>query len=155
MTSEVAYQSTIHFRRTPEEKADQRLSWLREDKAFFAAGACHILAYAFLEIHPGEDYQIIYIHPKAGYHGNHVYVSKGNWAFDYSGWTLESELTETTIREYSSESPGWGYDRIVLAESLEEFCLKNDHRLPQNYYSDVWARAITYIEKFTLTPPNI
>ncbi|MFE2612861.1 hypothetical protein ACFXA2_04510 [Micromonospora chalcea] len=33
------------FRRTPQERADQRLAWERADQPFFAAGACHILAW--------------------------------------------------------------------------------------------------------------
>jgi hypothetical protein len=37
------YRSSAQFRRTPAERADQMLSWNRDDVRFFAAGACHIL----------------------------------------------------------------------------------------------------------------
>ena len=46
------YRSSAQFRRTPAERADQMLSWNRDDVRFFAAGACHILAFAFLEVYP-------------------------------------------------------------------------------------------------------
>jgi hypothetical protein len=36
------YRSSAQFRRTPTERADQRLSWNRDDVRFFAARACHI-----------------------------------------------------------------------------------------------------------------
>lgn len=46
------YRSSAQFRCTPAERADQMLSWNRDDVRFFAAGACHILAFAFLEVYP-------------------------------------------------------------------------------------------------------
>ena len=36
------YRSSAQFRRTPAERANQLLSWNRDDVRFFAAGACHI-----------------------------------------------------------------------------------------------------------------
>lgn len=39
------------YRRTDLERRDQQVSWERPDKAFFAAGACHVLAWACLEVH--------------------------------------------------------------------------------------------------------
>ncbi|HEX3588635.1 MAG TPA: hypothetical protein VHV74_03310 [Pseudonocardiaceae bacterium] len=47
------YQPPSAVARTPLERADQLASWQRPDQAFFAAGACHILAFAFLEAFPG------------------------------------------------------------------------------------------------------
>jgi hypothetical protein len=47
------YQPGIVFKRTPEERADIFLAWKRDDKAFFAAGACHILAFLFQHIPRG------------------------------------------------------------------------------------------------------
>ncbi|HUC89641.1 MAG TPA: hypothetical protein VMR45_02465 [Patescibacteria group bacterium] len=54
------YEPGFIYQRTPEECRDIFLAWQREDKAFFAAGACHILARMFLSLHDGEDYQLIY-----------------------------------------------------------------------------------------------
>jgi len=46
------YRPAGMFRRTPEERADQEVSWRRTDQAFFAAGACHILAWEFVARNP-------------------------------------------------------------------------------------------------------
>jgi hypothetical protein len=42
------------YRRTQAERDDQLLSWQRGDRAFFAAGACHILAWTCRELYPGR-----------------------------------------------------------------------------------------------------
>ncbi|MBU8856443.1 MULTISPECIES: hypothetical protein [unclassified Micromonospora] len=41
------------FRRTPRERADQRLAWERADQPFFA-GACHILAWVCRATYPAR-----------------------------------------------------------------------------------------------------
>ena len=43
------------FRRTPLERSDQRIAWDRTDEAFFAAGACHVLAYRCAATQPTAD----------------------------------------------------------------------------------------------------
>ncbi|MBE1611454.1 hypothetical protein [Actinopolymorpha pittospori] len=40
----MSYPGCKPYRRTPAQRADQRLAWERPDEAFFASGACHILA---------------------------------------------------------------------------------------------------------------
>jgi hypothetical protein len=42
----------MHKRRTPGAKRDPAKRWAFPDRVFFAAGACHMLAYAFLERYP-------------------------------------------------------------------------------------------------------
>jgi len=42
------------YRRTQAEREDQLLSWQRGDRAFFAAGACHILAWRSRPISPSS-----------------------------------------------------------------------------------------------------
>lgn len=37
------YQPSFDFDRTPEEKRDMFKFWARDDRPFFAAGACHIM----------------------------------------------------------------------------------------------------------------
>lgn len=50
---ESKYRPAGLFRRTDAERADQLLSWQRDDQAFFAAGACHILARR--GVYPDDD----------------------------------------------------------------------------------------------------
>ena len=151
------YRPSLEFDRTPEERRDPFKSWARDDQAFFAAGACHILADLFLQLHQGEGYKMIYIKPTAGFTGNHVYVSDGEWAFDHNGWTREVELLRFTEETYKKHYPGWGYGRIEIEHtmtSLEEFCEVNNHRLPWQYAYFPWERAYTYINQFESAPPG-
>lgn len=147
------YQPTLHFRRTPAEKADPFLAWAREDKAFFAAGACHILAYLFMQLHPNENFVIIYLKPING-PGNHLYVTNGTWAFDFNGWTLESELLDETQKAYTEQYEGWDFERIVMTADLETFCRENNHRSPSHFAYLPWERAYHYIKQFPALPPG-
>jgi hypothetical protein len=141
------YRPSLYFRRTPAEKADPLLSWARNDKAFFAAGACHILAYRFIQLHPHEAFEIIYLKPIIG-SGHHLYVSDGTWAFDYAGWTLESELLAETKKAYTQHYEGWDFERLMMKDDLETFCRENNHRLPEQFPYLPWERATRYIQTF-------
>lgn len=150
------YKPSLLFDRTPEEKKDPFLFWQREDQPFFAAGACHILADLFAQMHKDENFKMIYIKPRKGLPGNHVYASDGTWAFDHNGWTKESELLQVTKKAYDDSYPGWEYDRHVIEptnSSLEEFCKTNAHRLPWQFARLPWERAHSYISKFPGSPP--
>ena len=144
-------ESSLLYERTEEERADQKLSWERSDKAFFASGACHILASLMKEQHPDQNYEIIFIEPHEdfGNNGSHVYVRDGRRAFDFNGWSDESELLKTTEEAYGEKYPGWQYEKIVITDDLEAFCHKNNHRLPESFYQLPWERAFSYIEKMT------
>jgi hypothetical protein len=79
----VAYDPPVRYTRTAAERADQLLSWQRGDKAFFAAGACHILAWAFLQRGDrSAGFTPVGIHRVGNRSMDHVYVSDGTWAFD-------------------------------------------------------------------------
>lgn len=140
------YHPTLLYRRTPAEKANPLLSWKRKDKAFFAAGACHILAYKFVELHSKEQVQIVHLKPLNGYSGDHVYIRKGEWAFDHDGWTKEKELLEETKKAYSQRYKGWDYELNVVVDNLEAFCKKTNHRLPVDFPYLPWERAEEYIQ---------
>ncbi len=143
------YKSSIHFERTPEEQRNQMLAWKRSDEAFFGAGACHILAYTFKWLHEESDYDIIFIKPKEPFtHGNHVYVTDGEWAFDFNGWTKEKELLAEAEKAYGGKYPGWQYERMILDCDLETFCKENYHRPPAYYAYLPWERTYAFIDKF-------
>ncbi len=147
------YLPSIRFERTKLEKTDPFLSWNRDDQAFFAAGACHILAYLFVQLHPNENYQLIHIKPVKDYSGNHMYVTNGTWAFDHNGWTLENELLTITKDTFSKKYKGWDYERIIIEDDLESFCKKYYHRPPSHFAYLPWERAYNYIKKFDPIPP--
>jgi hypothetical protein len=150
------FRPSFDFDRTAEEKRDIFKSWARDDRAFFAAGACHILAALFVQLHQHEGYKMVYIKPAKGFAGNHVYASNENWAFDHNGWAKEERLLQLVDTAYSEKYPGWNYERIVLEDSLitlEDFCRANFHRLPWQYPYLPWERAYKYIKRFPSIPP--
>lgn len=149
------YEPCLMYTRTEDEIRDPFLSWQREDKPFFAAGACHILAHMFLSLHPDEGFQLIYIKPKKDYLGTHLYASNGTWAFDFNGWTLEEELLEATTAAYRQLYDDWDFDRVVIREGLPAFIAKGQHNLrPPEYFPFLpWERAYNYIKQFPATPP--
>ena len=148
------YISSSNFQRTSDEKSDLFLSWNRPDKNFFAAGACHILAYLFIQLHPNEGYKINFIKPNENFPGNHLYVSDGTWAFDFNGWTLEKELLEETMKSYFLNYPEWNYEKIEITHSLDDFCKKHNHRMPYEFAYLPWERAYNYIKSFPSSPES-
>ncbi len=151
------YKPSLLFDRTPEQKRDMFKSWEREDQDFFAAGACHILADLFLQLHAEEGFQFVYLKPSNGLPGNHVYAANDTWAFDHNGWTEETELLKTTEKMYKEKYPGWAYSRIIIepsVDALENFCKQNNHRLPWQFAHLPWERARAYIRQFPSSPPS-
>jgi len=150
------YQPGILYSRTASERRDPFLAWQRDDKAFFASGACHILAHMFLSLHIDEGYELIYIRPVDNLPGNHYYASNGIWAFDYNGWTPEEELLSVTRQAYSEKYEGWDFERIVIKEGLPRHIASGDHKLrPPEYFPHLpWERAYKYIQQFDSAPPE-
>jgi|SRR6185436_11835450 len=150
------YETSIKYHRTPEERADQFLSWKRSDKAFFSNGACHILAFTFTYLHPDRNLELVFIRPKNNSKGNHMYVLDGEWAFDFNGWTKEKELLEVTKSEHQKlHSPDWDYDKVIIKEDLETFCKNNNHRPPAYFAYLPWERTYNYIKQFGSMPPKV
>lgn len=82
------------------------MRWALLDRVFFAAGARHILAYAFLACHGTPAMQAWWIRPAPGFTGNHVFVATADWAFDYHGYVARQRL----IDHYGGARhryPGW------------------------------------------------
>src|SRR5262245_50711903 len=81
--------------------------WHRPDRHFFANGACQVLAYAFLDMHPDLEFRARWIKPASGYIGNHIYVTDGVVAFDYHGLMSEERLLSLAFRRGRRFFPGW------------------------------------------------
>src|SRR5215470_7959431 len=69
--------------RTKGGKRNPTINWALPDRVFFACGACHILAYAFLKAYPDSEFTPVWICPAKGYTGNHILVVHDQLAFDY------------------------------------------------------------------------
>jgi hypothetical protein len=138
------YRSSAQFRRTPAERAEQLLSWNRDDVRFFAAGACHILAFAFLETYPEAGFRIAGVWARGAAHPTHVYVTDGEWALDFDGWTPVDELLAVT----RAAEPDAGYRQGSIEADLSTFCGEHDHRDRQYFAFDPWGRALRYLARF-------
>ncbi|WP_432572604.1 hypothetical protein [Kineococcus sp. SYSU DK005] len=142
------YQPCSAYRRTPAQRADQELSWHRSDQAFFASGACHVLAFAFQHTHPDAGFCTIALRKTGEKHASHVYVSNGTWAFDHDGWTLEVELLEVT----AAAEPDAAWERLIITSDLDTFCVQHHHLPPHLYARSPWQRAYGYLARFGPAP---
>jgi hypothetical protein len=142
------YTPAATFRRTPAERVDQELAWNRTDQAFFAAGACHILAWTFVEQRP--YFGIAALRKVGEANPSHVIATDGRWAFDHDGWTMETDLLAATA-QYEPEKP---WELLSVSTDLGTFCATNNHRLPDLYFDDPRPRARAYIARFPPTPPT-
>jgi hypothetical protein len=138
------YRSSAQFRRTPTERADQLASWNRDDVRFFAAGACHILAFAFLEAYPEPGFRTVGVWARGQADPMHAYVTDGAWAFDFDGWTPANELLAAT----RAAEPGADYEQRTIDTDLSTFCRVHNHRDRPYYAFDPWQRALRYIAQF-------
>jgi hypothetical protein len=143
----MTYRSPTAYRRTPAEMADQALSWARPDRDFFAAGACHILAWTILDARPGSGLRPVGLRRAGEPHPFHVIAEDGAMAFDYAGWTARAELMAVIGEAVAAERPGTAVEELVLPRELEAFCARHRHRLPDQFAGDVWARARSYLRR--------
>jgi hypothetical protein len=138
------YESGVRFARTQAERDSPELAWRMPDRRFFAAGACHILASAFLRQHP-EGFWAIFLRPLGEFPGQHVFVTDGYWALDAGGWTSVPELLAVTSSQYGDAYPGWDCRLELIDVDLREFCVVNGHRLPEQFAHSPWRRANRYL----------
>lgn len=127
------------------------LSWQRADLPFFAVGACHILAFAFLEAYPRAGFRPRFIRPAPGRGGSHVYVTDGLTAFDAQGY-VEAELLAEHRAAFLALDMAWRAEVLDLDVPLAEFCAANNHRAPWAFPPGVWGRALAYLTTFP--PPS-
>jgi hypothetical protein len=142
----VAETAAGKYRRTPLERADQRVSWERADQAFFAAGACHILAWVARESHPDRPIGITGLRFATGQQVFHVYATWNDWAFDHSGWNPESQLF--TANQDFEDRP---LVRVDIVTDLAGFCAEHQSRMPDQYRRDPRPRARGYLGRYS--PP--
>ena len=134
------------FRRTPIERSDQRVAWERSDQAFFAAGACHILAWACRDSYRNRPIGIAAMRLPGERYVFHVYATWDGWAFDHSGWNSEAHLLLV-----NSEFEGRPLDRVEITSDLAEFCERHHSRMPNQYWRDPLPRAREYVGRYV--PP--
>ena len=136
-------------------KADPERRWALPDRIFFACGACHILAYAFLRQEAGRNYTAHWIKPATGHTGNHIVAVSGNNAFDYHGHTQWDRLLAHTQRKAERWWPGWRCEVVELPPEVlvseAESCRYEGLwlREPGQFLNNALPRAERFIDRIS------
>lgn len=128
--------------------------WALPDRVFFACGACHILAHAFLEAYPHAGFAPVWIRPGPGYPGNHIVVINKGRAFDYHGYSRFGELLHHMHEKANRWWEGWRLDLEAIppealiseeaAHHLDGFQLL----APEKFLHDPIPRARAFLKKY-------
>jgi hypothetical protein len=140
----------------PAVKADPARRWNLPDRVFFAAGACHLLAYAFMRRYPAYGYRPIWIKPDAGYIGNHIVAVRGQRAFDYHGHSDWNRLVGHIQAKANRWWPGWRAElvelptEVLISESKSRTYQGLWLREPRQFLHDALPRADRFVDRFPL-----
>ena len=142
----------------PGVKQDPVRRWLLPDRIFFACGACHILAHAFLEAYPTSGFAPLWIKPAQGFTGNHIVVVRDDTAFDYHGFSNWSRLLDHTRAKANRRWPGWSAQVIALPPDVLISEPKSREyeglwlREPAQFLHDALPRAERFLRRFPRPP---
>ena len=139
------------YRLKPGIKRDPVRRWALPDRAFFGHGACAILAGAYLSAPPRPGFFAERVVPGDGYAGNHIFVTDGEVAFDYHGYTLRHRLlVHHTTKWAGAYADGWTCRLERVAFDLLDRDALNRHKMvgPDEYLGDPVARAHRFIARF-------
>ena len=142
------------------KKDDPVTRWNLPDRIFFACGACHILAYAFLDRYSDQNFSAIWMKPRKNYIGNHIIAVRDDFAFDYHGHSRWSVLKTHFEEKAARWWPGWSADYIPLPKRalVSEAESKTYDGLwlrePKQFLHDAMPRAVTYLNRFP-APPTV
>jgi hypothetical protein len=148
----------VYIRRTPGSMQDQIARWNLPDRVFFAAGACHILAYAFLERFPDAGARPFWIKPRDGSPTNHMIVLRDDCAFDYHGYSKKDALLDHFQRRARKYWPDWRGDLVeITPDALVSEPKSKTYpglwlREPRQFLHDALPRAHAYLDRFV--PPS-
>jgi hypothetical protein len=144
------------YRLRPGIKQNPEKRWALPHRVFFACGACHILAYAFLQRFPDRGFHAVWIKPGQGFKGNHcVATDDDGLAFDYHGWSRFDRLMAHMQAKASRWWPGWNYTLIELppdvlisearSRTYEGLWLRE----PKQFLHDAMPRAERYLDRIS------
>jgi hypothetical protein len=145
----------------PGIKGNAVRQWALPDRVFFASGACHILAYAFLDAYPSSGFIPIWIKPARGYTGNHIVVVRDGIAFDYHGYSGWQRLLEHTHAKANRWWPGWSAElkplpkEVLISETKSREIDGLWLREPTQYLHDAMPRARQFLVGFPHPPASV
>lgn len=132
----------------PWKKKDPVTRWNLPDRIFFGHGACHILAGVFLYEGINNSFKPFWINPPH-HPGMHVFVSDGEIAYDYHGYSALSRLEMHHRKVWRSQYADWeGEICPVDFDLLDEAELNpRNMRGPDQYLHDPVHRARMFIQQ--------
>jgi hypothetical protein len=142
--------------RTSGTKRDPE-RWALPDRVFFACGACHVLAYAFLERYGSPGMKALWLRPEPGFTGNHIFAATDSWVFDYHGYSGRERFLDHTFKRARSWWPDWKATLVELPRDvLVSEALSRTYdglwlRKPKQFLYDAMPRALAYLDR--LPPP--
>ncbi|MEM8655850.1 MAG: hypothetical protein AAGF36_14000 [Pseudomonadota bacterium] len=121
--------------------------WALPDRAFFAHGACHILAGTYLLDPPRTGFRAERIIPNGPFPGNHVYLTNGDLAFDYRGYVPRDRLLAWFRTAWDTHVPHWSGTISAVTFDLLDTAALNARKMrgPDQYLGDPVARARQFI----------
>lgn len=128
------------YRRTQAERESEQISWERSDQAFFAAGACHVLAWTCRDVHSDQPIGIGALRFVSDKRAFHAVATWQDWTFDHSGWHKRARLLDVN-EAFEDRQIEW----LDIDADLESFCAAHRCRLPADYWQDPLPRARTYV----------
>lgn len=148
--------------RTPNyRKSDPVMRWNLPDRVFFACGACHILAHAFLMRYGTGDMTPLWLHPHKGFTGNHIVIAWNHWIFDYHGYSNRQTFIDHYFRRARQRWAGWdaqikSIPRDVLisgekSRQIDGLWLRE----PTQFLHNALPRAERFLDRFAAQPTNI
>lgn len=144
----------MYMHRADVSKRDLRRRWAWPDRVFFACGACHVLAYAFIQRYGG---QAVWIKPAPGFLGNHVFVDLGEITFDYHGYADRHRFLDHTRRRAERLWPGWSGTLVELPTDVLISEAKSRQydglrlREPDQFHRDALPRAEAFVARYPAT----
>ena len=145
------------YRPAPGTKQDPVRRWALPDRAFFAHGACHILAGVYLRNSPRHGFRAERIVANAPYPGNHIYVTDGTLCFDYRGYCARDRLLAWYATQQAGHMPQWrGTVEAVRFDLLDTAALNARlMRGPDQYLHDPIPRARAFVAAMHHTAPSL
>ena len=152
----------MYLPRTPDYfSQDPVKRWALPDRVFFACGACHILAHAFLERYGRPEHEVLWIKPTPPHRiGNHIVVSTADWVFDFHGYSRRDAFFAHAWKRGRRLWRGWDATLVPLPRDVlisEQRSREYDGlwlREPRQFLHDASPRARAYLERFP-TPDRL
>ena len=87
--------------------------------------------------------------PWEGFRGNHIFVTDGQIAFDYHGYSVLERLLVHHERVWASRFEGWGADTVSVDFPLLDTAELNARNMrgPDQYYGDAIDRTHRYLDR--------